>query len=81
MPFGDVIALLLPSVETATNKESSGDQHTETQELAIGASIEVQFMPLLEYMIWSVPVDTPSKLSKATATNKESSGDQHTDVH
>ena len=71
MPSGEVITRFVPLPATATNKESSGDQHTEFQSLDDGAVLCVHVMP---------SGDVIADDACATATNKESSGDQHTDV-
>jgi len=64
----------VPSLETAQNKLSSGDQQTERKELASGAARAVQVIPFGLVMTRFVP---PGEV----AQNKLSSGDQQTERH
>ena len=65
--------LPVPENATATNKESSGDQHTDSQPLSIAAFCAIQIAPS-ELVITRLP--TPLY---ATVTNNDSSEDQHTE--
>ena len=74
IPSGLVITRLpLPLFETATNRPTSADQHTDSQLLSAALVRMVQVIPS-----GLVITRLPLPLS-ATATNRPTSADQHTD--
>ena len=64
----------MPSLETAQNRDRSGDQQTSCHAFASAAALAVQLVPLGEVITRFVP-------SNETAQNKDSSGDQQTAFH
>jgi hypothetical protein len=64
--------LYVPSLDTAQNSVSSGDQQTERQELAAAAACAVQAVPLDDVITRFVPSDD-------TAQNRVKSDDQQTE--